>query len=74
MSRVRAPELVPRRRVRGRTPERDAFLRANAGVSAAILAAEMGLKESFVLRYQLVLGLRRFSHSKDYRERACPAE
>jgi len=55
------PDLFPTRRASGRTPARDAYLRANPDISAAILADAMGLSEAFVINYQLKLGLRKFA-------------
>jgi hypothetical protein len=55
---IYAPGLYPVRRPAGRTKERDAYLRANANVCPAILAAEMKLSEGFVIRYLIKLGLR----------------
>jgi hypothetical protein len=59
MSTIFCPELFPTRRPSGRTQARDAYLRANAGIDPAILAAEMGLSEAFVVNYQIKLGLRK---------------
>lgn len=58
---VFAPELFkPRRRkIAGHTPARDAFLRENVGIAAAILADALGLSEGFVIAYQRHLGLRK---------------
>jgi len=59
MPKVVAPELyTPRRKLRGRTPERDAYLRENHFVDPAILAADLGLKPQFVVVYLRKLGLR----------------
>jgi len=57
--RIYAPELYPPRRQAGRTKERDAYLRANAGVCPAILAESLGLTEAFIIRYLIKLGLRK---------------
>jgi hypothetical protein len=61
MTVIVCPGLYPLRRHSGRTPARDAYLRANPDVSAAILADAMGLSEAFVINYQLKLGLRKFA-------------
>jgi hypothetical protein len=60
---IHAPGLYPVRRPAGRTKERDAYLRENAGVCPAVLAAEMKLSESFVIRYLIKLGLRKCTPS-----------
>ena len=50
--------LYPRRLPAYRTPDRDAFLRANVGIDPAILAAELGLSTRFIYCYQRKLGIR----------------
>jgi len=56
---VRAPELyTPVWKCHGRTPERDAYLRENYLVDPAILAADLGLTERFVIVYLRKIGLR----------------
>ena len=60
MTRIRAPELYDtKRRCNGFTPEREAILRAQAGIEPAILAMQLGLTERFVIMYQRKLGLRK---------------
>ncbi len=62
MPRVRAPELFePKRWYRNR--RRDAFLRKNAGVDPAILAAELRLTVGFVRMLQRKIGVRKCTHS-----------
>lgn len=56
---VHAPELYsPLWNPRGRTPERDAYLRENHFVDPAILAIDLGLTARFLVVYMRKLGLR----------------
>lgn len=56
---VHAPEFhIPFWKPRGRTPERDAYLRENHFVDPAILAADLGLKPRFIVVYMRKLKLR----------------
>lgn len=58
MIKIHCPELFTPRRPAWQTPEREAYLRANVGIDAAILADALGIKELFVRNYQIKLGLR----------------
>jgi hypothetical protein len=59
-------DLPPRRRWRAFTKEREAYLRANAGVDAALLAQDLGVTTRFVIMFQRRLGLRRMTDPRDY--------
>jgi len=59
---VRAPDLFERRAPIQQT-KHDAALRAAIGVDPAILAADLGVSERFVLRRQRKLGLRSCRHA-----------
>lgn len=59
MTIIYCPELFPTRRTPGRTRERDAYLRAHAGVDSAILADALGVRVGFIEAYQRSLGLRK---------------
>lgn len=59
---VRAPELFERRAPIQQT-KHDAVLRASVGVDPAILAADLGVTESFIRRRQRKLGLRPCTHA-----------
>jgi hypothetical protein len=61
-ARVHAPELFARRPLIQQT-KHDAALRAAIGVDPAILAADLGVSERFVLRRQRKLGLRPCRHA-----------
>ena len=62
---VLAPDLfTPRFKVRGRTAERDAYLREFHFVDPAILAAELGLTARFIVVYMRKLGLRTCERKK----------
>ncbi len=59
---VRAPELFERRLPIQQT-KHDAALRAAVGIDPAILAADLGVSERFVMRRQRKLGLRPFRNA-----------
>jgi hypothetical protein len=63
---VMAPDLYkPRKRWR---PSIAAHLLANAGICPAILAADLGLSERFVIMVQRKLGLRKLTSPNEYRK------
>ena len=67
---VHAPEFwVPK--ALGLTQKRQAILRENFGVDPAILAIELGVKESTVRKWQRRLGLRRCANPRDHGVEAC---
>jgi len=56
---VHAPELYAAVwKCKGRTPERDAYLRENRFVDPVILAADLGLTPRFIVVYMRKLKLR----------------
>ena len=60
MPSIRAPELYPRKQ-KWRTKERDEYLLQNKGIDPVLLAEDLGVSESFVLRYQRKIGVRAFT-------------
>jgi len=63
--------MFPLRRPARYTKEREAYLRANASVSAASLAMSLGVTERFVIQMQRKLGLRPMARNNSRYDKSC---
>lgn len=63
MNKIFAPDLfIPKRiRLPGYTQARERYLRDHQGIDVAILAADLGLTERYVIQFQRYLGLRKLT-------------
>ncbi len=67
MTHIHAPELYTPRK-RRQPPRIAAMLLAHPGVCPAILAADLGITERFVIMVQRKLGIRKFTSPSSYRK------
>jgi len=61
--RVVCPEMLPKKSIY-KNEKRDSYLRENAMIDPAILAAELGLSERFVKMRQRHLGIRKCERNR----------